>query len=606
MSVALVVVRHVVRPGSEVRAVGANPSAEIMKSLPCPGTTPSTYVRRNDEVAREGVRDSLASRPWRRPIRSVFVMPPRCCDTATCDPSRRTTSSRELPLTEPKCVDCSCRPSLVKRFLGRIVAISGFTRVRESRRRGPGGHEFRRAERPRRARPADPRSRQSARCGILGRGRALRKALRLEVVTTEAVTGTVWRCLPPTLTIDQRADLERRARTPRTAVTRWSARTLTARGRVQCVSAYAQERRARDRDTSLRSVTGKPGGPTAMTVKMRDIAKDLGVSVITVSKVLRNHPEVGHDTRERVLARVKELDYRPNLAARSLVTGRTYLVGLIVPDLLHPFFAEIAKSLSDVLRKSGYYLIIASSEEDPDLEQQEVDQLLARQLDILIIASCRPTAELVVRIERHKTPYILIDRTYPWCLRELCRRRRCCRRPARHRTFDRDRMQTDRAHPRAGDQSWSRPVGGIQTGAGAPGITIKERYITSVRKVDVDSKQRGAEAMAQLLHLKPKPDGVFCYNDPLATGAMDYAIEHGARIPEDVAIIGCGNLHYDDSLRVGLSSIDQHSRRIGEAAARIALGILGSRVPPAPETVILQPELVIRASTRRKAHRRGR
>ena len=67
-----------------------------------------------------------------------------------------------------------------------------------------------------------------------------------------------------------------------------------------------------------------------MTVKMRDIAKDLGVSVITVSKVLRNHPEVGHDTRERVLARVKELDYRPNLAARSLVTGRTYLVGLIV------------------------------------------------------------------------------------------------------------------------------------------------------------------------------------------------------------------------------------------------------------------------------------
>ena len=68
-----------------------------------------------------------------------------------------------------------------------------------------------------------------------------------------------------------------------------------------------------------------------MTVKMRDIAKDLGVSVITVSKVLRNHPEVGPDTRERVLARVKELDYRPNLAARSLVTGRTYLVGIDRP-----------------------------------------------------------------------------------------------------------------------------------------------------------------------------------------------------------------------------------------------------------------------------------
>jgi LacI family transcriptional regulator len=368
------------------------------------------------------------------------------------------------------------------------------------------------------------------------------------------------------------------------------------------------------RDTGTRRALRRPSGlevvplkgPTAMTVKMKDIAKDLGVSVITVSKVLRNHPEVGRATRERVLARVKELDYRPNLAARSLVTGRTYLVGLIVPDLLHPFFAEIAKSLSDVLRKSGYFLIIASSEEDPDLERQEVDQLLARQLDTLIIASCRPTAELLVRIERHKTPYILIDRTIPGA-------------SANYVGVDDvavGRLATEHliaigckriAHIRGPQTSTGiARLEGYKRALARRGITIDDRYITSLRKVDVDSKQRGADAMAQLLRLKPEPDGVFCYNDPLATGAMDYAIEHGVRIPEDVAIIGSGNLHYNDSLRVGLSSIDQHSRRIGEAAARIALGILGSQVPPAPETVILQPELVIRASTRRKARRRSR
>ena len=146
---------------------------------------------------------------------------------------------------------------------------------------------------------------------------------------------------------------------------------------------------------------------------MKDIARDLGVSVVTISKVLRNHPDVGDETRERVLARVKELDYRPNLAARSLVTGRTYLVGLVVPDLLHPFFAEIAKSISEVLRQSGYYLIVSSSEEDPDLEEQEIDQLLARRLDILIIASCRLTVDLFFRVEKQKTPYVLIDRSLP-------------------------------------------------------------------------------------------------------------------------------------------------------------------------------------------------
>ena len=78
-----------------------------------------------------------------------------------------------------------------------------------------------------------------------------------------------------------------------------------------------------------------------MAVRMKDIARDLGVSVITISKVLRNHQDVGDETRERVLARVKELDYRPNLAARSLVTGRTYLVGLVVPTCFIPSLQKL-------------------------------------------------------------------------------------------------------------------------------------------------------------------------------------------------------------------------------------------------------------------------
>src|SRR5437870_1042501 len=150
-----------------------------------------------------------------------------------------------------------------------------------------------------------------------------------------------------------------------------------------------------------------------MSTRMKDIARELGVSVVTISKVVRNRPDIGDETRGRVLARVRELDYRPNPAARSLVTGRTYLIGLVVPDLLHPFFAEIAKSLSEVLRESGYYLIVSSSDEDPDLEEQEINQLLARRLDTLIIASCRSTVDLFFRIEKQKTPYVLIDRRLP-------------------------------------------------------------------------------------------------------------------------------------------------------------------------------------------------
>ncbi len=132
-------------------------------------------------------------------------------------------------------------------------------------------------------------------------------------------------------------------------------------------------------------------------------------------------------------------------------------------------------------------------------------------------------------------------------------------------------------------------------------MKIIDDYIIAERKVDVDSRRHGAEAMGQLLSRKPRPDGVFCVNDPLAVGAMTRALDEGLRIPEDLAIIGCGNLHYDDALRVPLSRIDQQSRRIGDEAGRITLGILNSKTPRKPERVLLEPKLVVRASTQRRS-----
>jgi len=334
-----------------------------------------------------------------------------------------------------------------------------------------------------------------------------------------------------------------------------------------------------------------------MSTRMKDIARDLGVSVITISKVLRNHPDVGDETRERVLARVKELDYRPNLAARSLVTGRTYLVGLVVPDLLHPFFAEIAKSLSEALRQSGYYLIVSSSDEDPDLEEQEINQLLARRLDTLIIASCRSTVELFFRIEKQKTPYVLIDRSLPGLSANFVGvDDEAAGILATKHLIDIGCKRI--AHIRGPETSPGiRRLEGYKRALTQSGFKVVEDYIITEPKGDVETRQRGAEAMRKLLLLKPRPDGLFCFNDPMAMGAMNYALNHGVRIPEDIAVIGCGDLHYDDALSVPLSSINQHSRRIGQEAARIALAILNSKVPPKPENVVLQPELVARKST---------
>src|SRR5215472_6375583 len=98
-----------------------------------------------------------------------------------------------------------------------------------------------------------------------------------------------------------------------------------------------------------------------MAVRLKDIARDLGVSVVTVSKVLRGNTDIGEETRKRVLKRMKELNYQPNMLARGLASGNTYTVGLVVPDLVHPFCAEFAKSHGGVICERKRALILAAS-----------------------------------------------------------------------------------------------------------------------------------------------------------------------------------------------------------------------------------------------------
>ena len=115
--------------------------------------------------------------------------------------------------------------------------------------------------------------------------------------------------------------------------------------------------------------------------------------------------------------------------------------------------------------------------------------------------------------------------------------------------------------------------------------------------------QQAEEAMRLLLARDPRPDGVFCFNDPLAIGAMSTILEAGLRIPEDIALIGCGNLPNNNCLRVPLSSIDQHSQMIGQRAAELVLSLIESKQKPRARTIVLEPTLVVRSSTQRKERR---
>ena len=330
---------------------------------------------------------------------------------------------------------------------------------------------------------------------------------------------------------------------------------------------------------------------------MKDIAKDLGVSVVTVSKVLRNHSDISPATRMRVKKRMKELNYRPNLAARALVTGHTSIIGLIVPDLVHPFFGQVARGLSRVLRKKGYSLVISCSEEDPELERQEIEQLLARRVDALIVASAQGGVESFRHIEEQNTPYVLIDRRFKGL-------------KANFVGVDDEamgRMATEHliaagckriAH--IGGPAVSTAIGRLQGYRSALKSAKRDApaaYIIQRDRGEEASDATGYEAMKNLLALRPLPDGVFCYNDPTALGAMRAILEAGLLIPRDIAVVGCGNVRYSDFLRVPLTSVDQDSEAIGDRAANLALTLVEAKDTPRPKTVLLAPKLVPRQSS---------
>jgi len=336
---------------------------------------------------------------------------------------------------------------------------------------------------------------------------------------------------------------------------------------------------------------------------MKDIARELGVSVVTVSKVIRNHADIGEETRQRVLKRVKELNYQPNPAARALVTGKTYTAGLIVPDLVHPFFAEVATGLSNMLRRKSYSLLISSSQGDPELERREIKRLLSRRLDALVIASTQWTVESFRRIEEQRVPYILLDRAFLGM-------------PANFVGVDDvtvGRIAAEHliavgcrriAHIRGA--AVSTAIGrleGYNQALSKHEMTPLQGYVVAGRSADADSWSSGHEAMKKLLALNPVPDGVFCYNDPIAIGVIDAILDAGLRVPEDVAVIGCGNLHFDKSLRVPLSSIDQQSVAIGERAGKLLLAVIEAKTPPQPKSIMLDPRLVKRQSTHREPAR---
>jgi LacI family transcriptional regulator len=313
---------------------------------------------------------------------------------------------------------------------------------------------------------------------------------------------------------------------------------------------------------------------------------------------------------------MRELNYQPNMLAQALASGRSFAIGLVVPDLVHPFFAEFAKSLSAVLRQNGFVLVLASSEEDPEIERSEIRTLVNRGMDVILVASCQPRTIEQPFEDLRKTPLLLIDRRFlPFEASFVGIDDVLAGELATRHLLSTGRRRIAHIGGKSTSPSIDRSRG-FHASMASAGVSIPEGFVVMLDHFEESGDRAGYQAMQALLQRPARPDGVFCYNDLAAVGAMQAAMDAGLRVPQDIALVGCGNLRYSPYFKVPLTSIDQATDRMGEIAGEIAVRMaMGprpefrpaaraasrteTRAPsrPEPEIKLLLPTLVVRQST---------
>lgn len=337
-----------------------------------------------------------------------------------------------------------------------------------------------------------------------------------------------------------------------------------------------------------------------MPVRLKDIANDLNLSKMTISKVLRGQTDVSAATKARVLQRVKELNYRPNVMARSFRTGQTFTIGLILPSLRETYFGELAKGIDQVVRPAGYGLVICPAEDDPELEQHQIELLLARQVDALFVVSMQESASFFEKLGSGQTvPFVFVTRRPAGADHNFVglQEKDVGRIAAEHLISTGCRRIAYLRGPRTfiGDLRYT----GFREALREAGVTHHGELVVDGMGMETAEYKRGFEGMTRLLSGRIRPDGLMAYSDMMAVGAMDAALHRGMQIPDGIAFIGSGNETRVCEMRIALSSVDTAGHEVGQKGGRMALRLISGEGGREARKILIHPKLVKRSSTRR-------
>jgi DNA-binding LacI/PurR family transcriptional regulator len=333
-------------------------------------------------------------------------------------------------------------------------------------------------------------------------------------------------------------------------------------------------------------------------VSIKDIAQTANVTPGTVSRALRDSPRVNPETKARIQRLADEMGYTPDAQARSLATGRTQAIGVVVTTLTDPFIGTVVQTIESAAYERGYTVILTSSNDIPEREIEAVQMLQSRRVDGVIVSSSRVGALYQERLDQLRVPVVLInslaEQGGQYTISVSVDNQDGGYQATNHLIQKGHRRIAYVAAPADRNDSAERMTG-YRNALAEAGIA----YDSSLVVQGTGRAGGGKRALPVLLSLNDAPSAVFCYNDMTAIGLLSAACDAGLSVPHDLAVVGFDDIAFAQLAYPPLTTIAQPVDRLGGGAVETVLAFLADdgRGERAVSDVTLRGRLIVRASS---------
>jgi LacI family transcriptional regulator len=327
---------------------------------------------------------------------------------------------------------------------------------------------------------------------------------------------------------------------------------------------------------------------------IRDVAKRAGVAPITVSRAINNSGYVSEKTRVRVEAAIANLEYVPNVLARSLRSKRTNTLALILTDISNPFWTTVARGGEDAASDAGFNVILCNTDES-DVEQDKyLRVLLQKQVDGVLLVPARSAMEPIQFVQSQDTPVVVLDRRIPDAQVDVVR----C--DSEGGAYQLTRLLLSLGHRRIAMLSGPRRVSTAEDRVAGYRRALTEAGLdvdTALVYYGEFSLESGYDMTQRMLSRTPRPSGLFAGNNFIAIGALRALRDSGLRVPEDLALVGFDDLPTDLVVDPFLTVAAQPAYEMGRQATELLLARLSEEAPVAYQEIVLPTEIVVRESS---------